>query len=211
MSSRSSGPPAHTCSTASVSNEPANTVSRAQSSGEQLDRVAVARGPGAPVRHRQRRDRAGVLARHRQRLPAGGEHGDDGRPEQDVGQHGARVDQVLAGIQDQQHPLVAQVLDDRVELGPGFGAGQSEAGRDGVRQQLGIVQPGQLDQARAIGELAGQLSRGAQRDTGLADAAGAGDRDQPGAAQQAAELGQLPLPSDEPGDLEGQLTGPLPG
>jgi hypothetical protein len=91
--------------------------------GEQLDRVAGARGPGPPVRHRQRRDRAGVLAGHRQRLPAGGEHGDDGRPEQDVGQHGARVDQVLAGVQDQQHSLVAQVLDDRVELGPGFGAG----------------------------------------------------------------------------------------
>ena len=50
-----------------------------------------------------------------------------------------------------------------------------------------------------------------RRDAGLADAAGAGDGDQPGAAQQAAELGQLPLPSDEPGDLEGQLTGPLPG
>ena len=88
---------------------------------------------------------------------------------------------------------------------------QPEAGRHGVREQLGIAQPGQLDQPRAVGELAGQLGRGAQRDARLPHAAGAGDRDQPGGAQQAGQLGQLPLPSDEAGDLEGQLTGSLPG
>jgi hypothetical protein len=44
------------------------------------------------------------------------------------------------GVQDQQHPLVAQMLDDRVELGPRFGAEEPEAGRDGIGQ-LGIAPP----------------------------------------------------------------------
>jgi hypothetical protein len=118
---------------------------------------------------------------------------------------------VLAGVQDQQHPLVAQMLDDRVQLGPWFGAGQPETGRHGVRQQRGVVQPRQLHQARAVGEFPGQLGRGAQRHPGLADAARAGHGDQPGTAQQAGQLGQLVLPPDERGDLEGQRAGPPPG
>jgi hypothetical protein len=61
-----------------------------------------------------------------------------------------------------------------------------------------------LIQGRPGPESAGQLNaRG--------DAARAGDGDQPGTAQQPAQLGQLALPSDEPGDLEGQLARPLPG
>ena len=73
------------------------------------------------------------------------------------------------------------------------------------------MQPGQLDQAGAVGELADDPGRRAQRDAGLADAARAGDGDQPGGAEQAGQLGQLAVPADEPGDLEGQFTGPLPG
>ncbi len=60
----------------------------------------------------------------------------------------------------------------------------------GVRQQFGVVQPGQLDQVRAAGELARQPGRG---------------------AQQARKLGQLAAPPHECGDLDGQVTGPLPG
>ena len=68
-----------------------------------------------------------ALAGHVQRLPAGGEHrdlarlGDDGLGEQRAG-----VDDVLAGVEDQQHALVAQVREHRVELRAARLLGQAE-------------------------------------------------------------------------------------
>jgi hypothetical protein len=83
---------------------------------------------------RQRRYRAAVLARHVHRLPAGGQHGYLGRVAQyQADQRGAGADQVLAGVEDEQQLTVAQVVHDRVRLGPGILLGQPEPARDGVR------------------------------------------------------------------------------
>ena len=57
--------------------------------------------------------------------------------------------------------------------------GDAEPGRDGVREQPGIVHRGQLDEARAVAEAARRRARGAHREPGLADAARPGDGDQP--------------------------------
>jgi hypothetical protein len=113
---------------------------------------------------------------------------------------------VLAGVEDEQQLAAPQVVHDRVRLGPGLLPGQPETGRDGVRQQIRIMQFAQLSQADAVGELAAGLSRSPQRDARLPDAARAGHGHQPGGAQQSVQHGQLPLAADEPSDLGGQLT-----
>jgi hypothetical protein len=124
-----------------------------------------------------------VLTGHVQRLPAGGQDNDAGSlAGHRAGQRRAGVHQVLAGIEDQQQPAVAQVGQDGGQLRPGILLGQPEGGRDGVRQQLRVAQPGQLGQADPVAELAGQASGRAERHARLADPAGAGHRHQPGAA-----------------------------
>ncbi len=73
-----------------------------------------------PVRRRRRRDwqgrdQAGVLAEDVQRLAARREQRHPRRfPQHRLGERRARVDEVLARVQDQQHPLVAQVAEDRL-------------------------------------------------------------------------------------------------
>ena len=57
---------------------------------------------------------------------------------------------MLAGVEDQQHALVAQMREHRVELRAAGLLGQAELLGDGVRQQLRIAQPGQRDQADAV-------------------------------------------------------------
>jgi len=167
----------------------------------------IARWPA----HRQRRYRTGVLARYVQRLPAGGNDGDFCCPaQQDIREHGARVQQMLAGVENDQYLTIVQVLKHHVQPGPGVPFCQAQAGRDGVRQKLGIPQAGQLDQAGAVGEAVSVLTRGPQRDASLADTPRSGDGDQPGGGQQAAKAGQLTLPPDEPSDLYRERTGTLP-
>jgi len=91
--------------------------------GEELNRTAIANGGlrdggGSGVGHRKRRDGAGMLAWYIQRLPARGQHRHvRGVPQHCVGQHRACVQQMLAGIQDQQQFTVEQVVKDRVQLG----------------------------------------------------------------------------------------------
>ena len=72
------------------------------------------------------------------------------------------------------------------------------------------MQPAQLGQANAVGELAAAPGRGAQRDACLSHAAGAGHGHQPGGAQQSVQHGQFALAADESSDLGGQLTGIAP-
>ena len=82
---------------------------------EQLDRVAAAELDRVRVGHWQRLDREILLARGVQRLPAGGEEGHPGRVAQNrLGELGARVEHVLAGVEDQQQPLLPQVFEHRV-------------------------------------------------------------------------------------------------
>ncbi|MFF8448663.1 hypothetical protein ACF06Q_13280 [Streptomyces leeuwenhoekii] len=133
---------------------------------------------GVPAR--QRRDRQAELAGHVERLPAGGEHAQPGRlAQQDVAEHRAGVDEVLAGVEDDQQPPAAQMFDDGVQRAhPGL-LGQLQHTRQRGRQQLGIVQPGQLHQPHAVRVPLGQVAGGPQRDPALADTARAHQREQP--------------------------------
>ena len=169
---------------------------------EQLDRVAAVKLDRVRVGHRQRLDREVLLAEGVERLPAGREHGHAGRLGQDrLDQVGARVEQVLAGVQDQQQPLVPQVLEQRVEGGPRVLLGQAEHARDRVRQQQRVAQAGLLDDPHAVGVVAGRLGRRAQRHPGLADAARPDHGHQPAALEHGGNLRQFALPADEVGEL----------
>ncbi len=129
--------------------------------GEQLDGVL----------RRQRVDRERVLARYVERLPRRGQQGNPrGFPQDGFREARAGVDQVLAGIEDEEHVPVAQVVQDRVDLRPGVLLGQAEAAGDGVGQQLRIAEPGQLHDPHPIGVAAHRLGRRSQRHARLADA-----------------------------------------
>ena len=161
------------------------------------------------TRDRQRGDGAGVLAAYVERFPARGQQGDARRPRDDrLGEHRARVDEVLAGVQDQQEVAVAQVGEHRVQVGTVGLLGEAERARDRVHQEPGLAQRGQLDQADTVGEAWRRRRGGAQREAALADAARAGHRDQPGLFKQRAQPGELCLPADETGRLDREL--PVP-
>jgi hypothetical protein len=76
-----------------------------------------------------------------------------------------------------------------------------------VRQQRGVAQRGQLNQAGPVRVPGGRRGGGAQDDAGLADPAGADKRDEARIAQQSVDLAQLRRPPDEFVRLRGELTG----
>nr|WP_282205071.1 hypothetical protein [Kitasatospora fiedleri] len=143
-----------------------------------------------------------MLARGAQRLPGGGEHPQAGRgAQQGVRQLGAGVDQVLAAVQHQQGPAVGELLDQHVQRRAGGVVGQVQRLQHGVAEQQRVLHGGELGEVRAVREAVGQPGGGAQREAGLADAARAGHRDQPGPGQQGGQLVEFGGPADEAGDL----------
>ena len=106
---------------------------------------------------------------------------------------------------------VAQVREHRLQVGTLGLLGEAERARDGVQQEPWLAQRGKLDQTDTVGEAWRRRGRGAQREAALADAARAGHRDQPGLFNQRAQPGELCLPADEPGRLNGELPVLPPG
>ncbi len=91
---------------------------------------------------------------------------------------GDAVDDMLAAVEDQQHVLVAQILGERFEH-VGRGRRQSDRGGDGAGDEAGIIEQGrQIDEPDAIARLTEALLGHRQRDSRLADPAGADDRKQ---------------------------------
>ncbi len=134
--------------------------------------------------NRQRADENGGLTGDVERLAAGGEHGHRRRPGHDgVGQLRAGVDEVLAGVENQQQMAVAQVGEQRVGRRPGEVLGRADPLRDDVRQQPAVAQPGQFHQPHAVRVPGRRRGGGAQRHAGLADAAWTDERDKPRAVQ----------------------------
>ena len=179
----------------------------ANSSTASPDPAGEAAVPSPRGGHRQRLQPEHVLAGHVERLPAGSEHGDGrGLPEDCLRQQRAGVDQVLAGVEDQQQPRVRKWSSTVASCVRSSCSVQAKAVRDGVGQQRGIAQPGQLDQPDAVGVAVRGTGGGAQRDAGLADPAGADHGDEPRAVKQRGQPRELALAADETGDLRGQLT-----
>ncbi len=157
----------------------------------------------------QRGDRQTALTGHVQRLPAGGEDAQaGGLAQQDVAEHRARVDQVFAGVEDDQHPPPAQMFHDGVQRRHAGLLGQFQHAREGRRHQLRVVQGRQLHQPHPVGEPVGDRAGRPQCRTALADATGTDQRHQPGPCQLALEHREFLGASDEAGQLHRELTAP---
>lgn len=139
-------------------------------------------------------------------VPAGGEDADaGGAAQQGAGEVGAGGRQVLAVVDDEQQPAVAYALHQGVQGGPFGAVVQTEGVGGGERDEGGVVQAGEVHEAHAVGEGAGDAGRDPAGQAGLADAAGPGEGDQPGPGQQLARLGEFGPPVDEAGGLHRQV------
>jgi hypothetical protein len=179
--------------------------------GEQRQHVVLPghRSRVAGIRYGQRRELHRVLTGHAERLLAGGQHAQPRRrPQQRLDEHRARVDQVLASVEDQQQPFVRQVIGEQVDAVARRLVGQAEGLGHRLGDELGIAQPGQLDQPGAVGEGATLPGGDAERQPRLADAAHPGHGDEPGVFEEQLGLAQFALSPDELRHLGGQVASP---
>jgi hypothetical protein len=128
---------------------------------------------------------------------AGGQEVDDQRP---------RVEDVLEVVQDQQHPTLPQRLADAPLDRPPAGLPDVERSGDGRTDQGRIADRGEGHEPDAVGEGIGHFLGDAERESGLADAAGTGEGQQAnvGATHQVGDRGDFPLPTDEAGERDRQ-------
>ena len=156
------------------------------------------------LRHGQGRHGEDLLALDAEHVPAGGEDAQPrGGGQQLAGQHRAGIGEVLAVVEHHQEAL-------RLEVGREIGGrigrdlAQLERVGHGVREQLGIVEGGELDEPHAVGEGAADLGGHPECESGLADAPGAGEGEQAAGGQHPPRLGELATPPHEAGHLGGQ-------
>ncbi|WP_238431770.1 hypothetical protein [Streptomyces cavernae] len=85
---------------------------------------------------------------------------------------------------------------------------QAQGVGDGERDERGVAQSGQVDEAHSVGEGPFDAGGDTTRQTRLADAARSGQGDQACVAQQFVALGQFVPPVDEGGRLRRQVAVP---
>src|ERR1700730_2971767 len=96
-------------------------------------------------------------------------------PQPRLDEPGAGARQGLAGAEDKQQLPAAKLVEHRLEPASRARALQAEAQRDGIREQFGIGEAGQFDEAVAV--RGHGIGGGAQCEAGLPYAAWPGDRD----------------------------------
>ena len=183
-----------------VEHEPWRRVTRPLD--EEPDRLQLGQAgegrQGLQIWERERRRAPGHLAAHAQRLAAGRQDDNVGAgAQQGGGEPGARVQEMLAVVQDDQQPPLGQLPGQR-DLGrPRLGQRHVQHRRDRLRHQLGTRERRQLDDVDAVGIAVGQPGRDLVGQPGLAGAAGAGQGEQSRAAERLADLGKLAPAADE--------------
>ena len=120
-----------------------------------------------------------------------------GAHEEGLGQPRARLDHVLAVVQDQQAAVIADAVDDRVEDRPVGFLGDPETTGDRELEALSVRDGRQVDEGCAAGEPLSNPRRDLQCEARLAGAAHPGDRDQALGGQELADRLQLVEPADE--------------
>jgi hypothetical protein len=156
----------------------------------------------------ERRDEQRLLSHHIQRLPAGGQDAQSRRrAQQHLAEQRAPIDQVLAGVQDQQQVPVRQVVGEQVERIAGALVRHAESGGHRAGKQLSVPQGGQFDQPDPVLEGAPRRRAHVQRQPGLADTADTAQGHQPVPAECVPYPFQVPGPADEPGDVRRQVAG----
>ena len=129
-----------------------------------------------------------------------------GRVEDVCGQRRGGRDDVLAIVEDQQHPLVTEMRQQRGQGIVGLGR-QTEHQQDRGDHEIGIAQRGKVDEMRGIGECFEQLVSDRHGDRGLADAAGPCNRDKARGEELVGDGGDRIVTPDHPLQPVRQLHG----
>ena len=150
------------------------------------------------------------LAHRAQWLPAGGQDLNAWCcTDKHLGQAGDSIDQMFAGIQYQQHRLVAEISS-QVARRIRRQALQPEVRRNGAGDAMGVAQTGQVDEPDAVLNAADERSGECQRDRGFANATRADDgQEAPLGHQRGKFIDQLVAPEDprrRPGKQRGMRT-----
>ncbi len=146
---------------------------------EQGHRIAGPGGGHARVRGRQRQrpQPEDLLTVHAQRLPARGQETHPPAAAQDAGCQDSRcAQQVLAIVEHHQRVFGAQELYDATGRGQARPRAHPQGGRDGLRHRLFVNGGVELAQPRPVAEGRQLVGGGVQRQTRLADPAGADHR-----------------------------------
>ena len=141
-----------------------------------------------------------------QRLAAGGEqHGVRAALQESVRQLGARIDDVLAVIQQHQEVLPPDGVNEGVGRGQALVHWYAEHVGHGDRDEFRVLQGREVHEpypvARAVQEPGCEL----EREPGLARATRAGESHQTRSGQQPAHLAELSLAADEAGHLDREV------
>ena len=157
------------------------------------------------LRAAERSEAVLAFTRYPERLPAGRQDVDARRSaENRRRQAGHRVDDVLAIVEQQEHPVVSEGGDQAGKriFGADF---QAEHGRNRARHQARVAERRQIDQPDAV-FIAGDHALGdGEGDRGLADAAGPDDRHQALARKPRDERRHGFLAADHPRCRERQI------
>ncbi len=117
--------------------------------------------------------------------------------EQLIGHLGGGLDEVLAVVEQQEELLRAQVVDDPVDRRLSRLWLDAQGAADLGRHELGVTDRRELDQPGAVAVPVEAVSRGLEREAGLAGAAHADQRHEAAGGEQPREVDQLPLATDE--------------
>ena len=138
---------------------------------------------------------------------AGDEHVELRSRAEQLGDERRRTGHLLEVVEHQQHGLVTQVILERLQQRAVRRLADPQGGSDGRRHQALVGDGSQLDEEDAIGVLTQAFGGHLQRQSGLAGATRAGERDQAGRVDQLAHRGDLRVPAHEARQLQRQVVG----
>ncbi len=148
----------------------------------------------------------GLLTRDKPRLAAARQHlHARAVSHQRVGEACACVDQVLAIVEHEQHPLLLEMTDERVLRGLARKIADAEHGGHRLRHEARLGQRRELDHPRAIGEAVEILGRDLQAQARLAAAPRADHRHERRLREKRTDMGEHVLPAHERRDLPRQI------
>ena len=149
------------------------------------------------------------FAGHAELLSAGREHDDAGTCEQDPFRDlGGRVDEVLAVVEHHERGLRREMIDEHVERRAGPAArGRPTAAATALGTSVGVGDRCELDEPRPVGEAFERARRELEREPRLPAAAGTGEREHAGLAEELAQHRELGFAPDEAGELHRQVVG----
>ncbi len=124
-----------------------------------------------------------------------------------VGQLRARLDHVLAVVEDEEEGLRPNVVHQRIQARPALLLLDAQPRRHGVDEKCRIAKGGQLDEPNAVDEALELIGGDSERQARLARSARSGQREESIRGQQAPQLLELALASDETRELDRQIVG----